>query len=180
MYLPPVYLFETAGQCAKWVIDAGEKYQKRSFRNSCLILTGNGLQLLTVPVRKGKTNAPIRDVAICYDEPWHIKHLRAIQTAYGNSPCFIHFFHELEIHLMQRHQWLWDLNLELLEWVRSTGIVPQFDFIVNEEQNATPHSPEMNRSNYGDFSVKPYLQLFSPDEFISNLSILDKLFQNCI
>ena len=181
MYLPPIHLWEAAAQKGSWSIDAAEHYHKRSFRNSCLILTSAGLQLLTIPVCKGKTNALIRDVAISYDEPWPVKHLRAIQTAYGNSPCFIHFFPELESILMKRHSWLWDLNMELITWIQSTGIVESFEVLIQDKQEDRQyHIPLIDRSNYQQFMVTPYIQLFSPTTFIHNLSILDKLFQDCV
>jgi hypothetical protein len=114
-YLPPVDWF-LAFATHEVLIEQHEHYSKGSYRNRCHIIAVNGFQRLTIPLRKGKNEQqPIKDVRIAYDEPWQIRHWRAITTAYGNSPFFEHFEDWFRpFYMEKRHERLWDWNMELL------------------------------------------------------------------
>lgn len=57
------------------------------FENRQRIKTAQGVQWLTVPVRR-KIDTPIRDVMIATDQPWQRKHWRTIELAYQRAPFF--------------------------------------------------------------------------------------------
>ena len=52
-YLPPVSYFVAIAQSDSAVIEVGENYQKQSYRSRCNILTSNGVQKLSIPIRRG-------------------------------------------------------------------------------------------------------------------------------
>ncbi|MFM7400094.1 MAG: WbqC family protein [Bacteroidota bacterium] len=117
-YLPPVSWCRHAVAAGELVLEAHEHFQKGSWRNRCEIAGPNGRQLLSIPLVKGKNNKmPVRDVRIAYDEPWQRQHWRSIRTAYGSAPFFEHYAHELTAFYEKKYVFLFDLNLELIEFV---------------------------------------------------------------
>ncbi|MBL7828793.1 MAG: WbqC family protein [Saprospiraceae bacterium] len=117
-YLPPVSWCFNFWNASAVELEACEHYQKGSWRNRCQIAGPNGPQLLSIPLVKGKHNQlPIREVRIAYDEPWQRQHWRSIKTAYGNAPFFEHYTEELQPFYEKRFDFLFDFNLELMEWL---------------------------------------------------------------
>lgn len=169
---------EAAVRYGSWSWFQDDQYRKHSFRNACYIWTAQGRQLLSVPVRKGKSSQLTRDVLISYDEPWQLKHLRALQTAYGNTTFFLHYIEDIEKLLGKKPKYLLDLNLSIAHWLLSLQKYRGIRF------SMVDHRPEehvdffIDRRNYELIKVEPYTQLFSVGNFQNNLSILDKLFQD--
>ena len=166
-YLPPVSWMMLAYQAEELVIEAHENYQKGSWRNRCTILGPNGIQPLSVPLRKGKNQKQlIRDVEIAYEEPWQQVHWRSIQAAYGNSPYFEHFSHEIEPFYHKKHRFLFDLNLELIQWITSTL---GWDKSIELSARYTEDRPENDYRNMlspkknlpDSLPMHPYPQVFS-------------------
>ncbi|MDQ3015876.1 MAG: WbqC family protein [Bacteroidota bacterium] len=119
-YIPSVEYFVHWIHSGQLLIEGYEHYQKKSWRNKTAIIGSDTPLSLSVPLRKGKNQAkPIRDVEIAYDEPWHKIHLHSIQTAYGKTA----FFEEVETSLIEiynaKPSKLWDLNMILLEALKS-------------------------------------------------------------
>lgn len=111
----PIYIASQWVNAHSLIIEACETYQKRSFRNKYYIATNQGIQLLSIPLLKGKHNQQsIRDVKIAYYEPWVDKHLRAIKSAYGNAPYFEHYYTKIEQIFSRRHTFLFDFNQEIM------------------------------------------------------------------
>ena len=101
------------------MIEQYENYNKRSLRNKTLINTMKGPLRLSVPLKKGKhERAPIKSVRIAYDEPWQKIHWQSIQSAYGRAPFFEHYEQEIKAALLKRHEFLFDMNLEIIELIR--------------------------------------------------------------
>lgn len=104
------------------VLEAHEHYQKKSYRNRCLMITPQGRKTLSVPLKGGKNNQmPIKDVQISYDENWVVQHLRTLKMSYSQSPFYEYYIHEVEAILNKSHKYLWDLNLETLHFVRKVS-----------------------------------------------------------
>lgn len=95
-------------------LDAQEAFRKQTWRNRCRILTAQGVDTLIVPVVEGRSGVPIREARIDYRQPWLNRHRRAIQTAYGKAPYFVHYGEAFERVFQKRPAFLFDLNLELL------------------------------------------------------------------
>jgi hypothetical protein len=182
-YFPPVSWMACAKNHSSIRLEAWEHYQKGSWRNRCHIAGPNGMQRLSIPLKKGKHQQTlIRQVEISYDEPWQTNHWRSICTAYGNAPYFEHYAPDLEQFYIQKTPLLFDFNLQLLEWIwkqlgwkqaiQSTGQFelepqsePDFRGIFNPNKPVpsswqTPHYPQVFTERFG---------------FQANLSVLDLL-----
>ncbi len=161
-----------------------ENYQKGSYRNRTHIVGANGIERLSVPLRSGKhQQKPIREVEIAYDEPWQLVHWRAIRTAYGNSAYFDHYGPEVEAILNTRFRFLFDLNLEFLQfYCKAIGLtIPalsqEYQRIPLDRQDLRNSVTPSNTEEDINFRSLPYFQVFDDRHgFIGNLSTLDLLF----
>lgn len=98
------------------VLEAWEHHQKGSFRNRCRIDGANGIQSLSIPLRKGKhQQMPVKEVRIAHEVDWPLIHWRTIVSAYGRSPYFEHYRDALEACYRRKERFLWDWNLRLME-----------------------------------------------------------------
>ena len=95
-------------------IEAYEHFEKQSYRNRCVIYGPNGPQNLIVPVDRSGWRSPIKDLKISYAEDWVANHLRALESAYNNSAFFAVLGDELFNVIQKKHNYLFDLNMELL------------------------------------------------------------------
>jgi hypothetical protein len=149
-------------------IDSVENYQKRSQRNKYKILAANGIEELSVPLRKGKSaQKNITEVLIAYDEDWITNHLKSIKSAYGNSAYFEHYFPKIEKLFHQKFEKIYDLNMAALSLILSTL---KMDIAIENSQ-------EFLKIYEAEYQRKPYPQVFENKYgFSENLSILDLLF----
>lgn len=151
------------------LIDLHENYQKRSYRNRYDILTSNGKQSLSIPLKKGKNEKQrIDEVLISYDENWPNQHLHAIRSAYGKSPYFEHYFPLIETLLKNRFEKLVELNdaslRKLLKTLRLNIDVAYTSTFIPDKHLVI-------------YTEKRYPQVFEYKfDFTKNLSIIDLLF----
>ncbi len=185
-YFPPVQYFSKLLSYPSVLIEQHEHYVKGSFRNRCHIASVQGVQRLSIPLRKGKNQRlPIREVEIAYDEPWQSQHWTALQSAYGNSPFFDFFADELEPFFRKKHQFLFELNWELLHLVgRFLRLKSELRLTETYLHELPPEAldfrgkilPKHPMEDEHFFPVK-YSQVFEDRlGFLPNLSILDLLF----
>ncbi len=179
-YFPPIITFGLF-QAQKVVFEACETYQKRSFRNKCLIASEKGVQRLTVPLSKGKHESqPITEVSISYDEPWQARHFNTIQSAYGSSAYYDEYIGAVRSLLFKQERFLFLYNLHIIR-----GICKLLDFesysCVSKEYLPGSHYDldlrnVMTPRSY-DMALPQYPQVFGDRySFKRNLSILDLLF----
>jgi hypothetical protein len=154
-----------------------ENYQKRSYRNKCLILAANGILPLTIPLKKGKNNkSPISKVEISYEENWQINHIRSIKSAYTSSPYYEYYMDDIEELINSKHIYLYNFNLNIIKWfckVLDITLLESEEYI-KEMPNDLRHVilPKSRIDN-----LTSYIQVFSEKyEFQSDLSILDLIF----
>lgn len=175
-YFPPAHWFTLAGQCGGWYTEAHENYQKGGWRNRCRIAGPNGVQLLSVPLEKGKhQKKPIQEVRISYRQEWWREHEQAIRTAYGRSPYFEYYAEDLFAVARSQPATLWALNqgltetvLRLLHWD-----IPRLE----TEAFVSAGSPDFHRLPQPAASLNPYPQVFTDRHgFLPGLSVLDGLF----
>ncbi len=179
--LGPIYSYVQYLDRHKIIIEKNENYQKRSPRNRYEILTANGLCSLSIPLKKGKNQQKnIAEVTISYDEPWHLKHLHALRSAYGKSAYFEFYYDRLQHVYMQKHSSLLTFNTELLKlmlhFLKLDIIIDFTDtyLITYDEQLIEDFRNQLLPTSL-NFEVYP--QVWSGKfDFISNLSILDLLF----
>ena len=117
-YLPSVAYMAVLARHGSVVIEQKETFPKQTFRNRAAIATGNGVLMLNVPVvRPYGNHTRTEQMTLSYNEPWHIRHWRAIVAAYSAAPYFLYYRDELEHILLQRHERLLDLNDALLRYL---------------------------------------------------------------
>ena len=93
------------------------QYVRRGYMNRNKILTVDGPKWLTVPVKKCPRDTPILKVPISYDVDWINTIEGTLLHVYGNAPYFDTVFDLVHGVLLQKPQWLWELNTMLLEVV---------------------------------------------------------------
>lgn len=124
-YFPNILIMGSAVYSGKLSIQTNENYQKRSLRNSCNILTANGVINLAIPLKAGKNNhSPIKSVLISYDTPWKKLHKRTIETAYKRSAFYEHYKDVIENALSYQTEFLFDFNYQILLLFRKTLKLP--------------------------------------------------------
>lgn len=188
-YFPPLEYLSKIILFSNISIEAHEHYQKGSYRNRCHIATSQGVQALSVPLKKGKNaQMPIRDVAIAYDIDWQRQHWQSLKTAYGSAPFWEHYAPMLEPLFSKKNTYLFDLNLDILDFIlkilkiKNSITITLTDTYVAENADDTSL---INREGVLDLrnQISPkrtslygakYAQVFEDKHgFLPNLSILD-------
>jgi len=165
-------------------IEQFENWEKMSFRNRCIVAGSNGLIHLTVPVENGRNqHCLFKDIKINNREKWQLQHWRTIQSCYGKAPFFEYYKIWLEAFFLERKFiYLFDMNLEVLEWVLKilkSGINPVLtkSYQKDQESDLIDYRKKWLPKNYLSITVnQEYFQLFTDKiGFQKNLSILDLL-----
>lgn len=178
-FLPPISFFILLAK-ESVTIEKHENYQKRSFRNKCIIATSEGPLTLTVPLRKGKHQSqPVTEVTIAYDEPWQNIHLSSISTAYHNAPFFEYYFNKLESIYRNAGDHLFLFNNKLLGEICDLLQLdfPPFTGKYLKDPGGIDWRGIVTPRNYHKIRVPKYNQVFEDrHEYLNNLSIIDLLF----
>lgn len=183
-YLPSVAYIAILARHNTVVIEQKETFPKQTFRNRAVIATGNGKLMLNVPsVRPFGNHTLTEQIVISYNEPWNIRHWRAIVSAYSAAPYFIYYCDELEQILLQRHNRLLDLNDAILNYLLQKFKISchisyskVFTPPTNNDlryQLTNKHSLIMNNSCYFPNYTQVFDNLYG---FQPNLSAIDLLF----
>jgi hypothetical protein len=184
-YFPVVNWIKYSFQKKYIVLSSCEAWQKMSFRNRTVICGGNGLINLSVPVRQGRNQRiPFNEVEIFYRENWQLNHWRSIVSCYGKAPFFDYYRFDLEKFFSKRHNYLFDLNLAILEWLKkmlnfpAEIIIAGNDKIVDYKQFMDDISSKWLPKNFQkDDEIVRYAQVFEDRiGFQPNVSVLDLLF----
>jgi hypothetical protein len=116
-YLPPVSYFSLIHKADEVLIEKEENYIKQTYRNRCYILSVNGIQALSIPVRLGSFHkTALKDIRIDYSRRWQQVHLGALNAAYKSSPYFEYYFEDIAGIITANHAFLLDLNMELIRY----------------------------------------------------------------
>ena len=160
-----------------------EYFQKQTYRNRFDILTGNGVQTLTIPIEStGGERTLLRDIRISPEYNGK-KTLQAIRSAYGNSAMYDFIDVELEELFLKEEKFLIDFNSKAHEWsCRWFPLIPKGRLIeskIPEERLAEPKIIDERWKQRGTRPVelKGYPQVFADRfSFEKDLSILDAIF----
>ena len=170
-----------------------EYFQKQTYRNRFDILTGNGVQTLTIPVEStGGERKLLRDIRISPEYNGK-KTLQAIRSAYGNSAMYDFIEHELEELFLKEEKFLFDFNMKAHDWsCRWFPQIPKERLVeskilderlieskIPEERLAEPKILDERWKVKGTRPVelKSYPQVFADRfPFEKDLSILDAIF----
>lgn len=184
-YFPVVNWFKYSFQKKYIILSSCEPYQKMTFRNRAVICGSNGLINLSVPIMQGRNlRVPFKEVRISYHENWQTNHWRGIVSCYNKSPFFDYYSGELEDFFQKQHTYLFDLNLEILNWLKkvigfSSEIVTIDSYDATEYKEVAENiSNKWLPKNYqaGNDFVR-YIQVFEDRiGFQPNVSILDLMF----
>ena len=183
-YLPPVGYFSLLQKLGEdFLIEKHEHLAKQTYRNRASIYSPNGKLDITVPVVKGaKTHTKMKDVRISYDFNWQRLHWLSLESCYRSSAYFEFYEDELSRFYTNKFEFLFDYNLELLEWLnkklklnKSFGVTGEyFDDIKPELDFRSIMNPKKQEDIINN---KPYYQVFEDKhQFLPNLSIVDLLF----
>jgi hypothetical protein len=186
-YFPPLQYLSKFVLFEKVYIEQFENYTKQTYRNRCEILGANGPVSLIVPVVKGRSKKiKIKDLQISYDNDWQRNHWRTLFSAYNASPFFEFYKDDILPFFEKRRKYLLDLNLGihemlcgLMEIDTHLNLTNNFEDIPENTLNYREFlSPKKNKTLPDPlFQPQEYTQVFSEKfDFISNLSILDLLF----
>jgi hypothetical protein len=166
------------------VIEQHETWPKQTFRNRTTIITDKGKQSLTVPVKKINGNhTKTLEIKISHREKWHLKHWRAIETAYRNSPYFLYYSDDIKNILFSTPSSLINLNNKLIKHICEVigincSITYSERFIKDTENDTLDLRYKISPKLSCTLKTFPeYIQVFTEKQpFIPNASILDLLF----
>jgi len=183
-YFPPISYVAAMLDKQVVVVEQYETFPKQTYRNRAVVATANGLLSLTVPVvRINGNHTYTKDMAICYNENWAVKHWRAIESAYNSSPYFLYYKDEVEAILNKQYIGLVDLNMDILSFVFkklkvAKDIMLSTDFVLAEDvATIEDYHNRFSPKNKEILQLPPYDQVFEDRYgFQTDISILDLLF----
>lgn len=179
-YFPPIeWFFHLMGRDGA-LIEVHENFIKQTYRNRCRILSSNGKLDLVIPVINDGSKTLITEKKISYAEQWQIKHWRAIESAYKNSPYFEYFEEEIKNVLMEREENLFLFNKKLIDCIFKILRV-KFELRETEEYYKLDAREDLrvliDPKVKDNLSFPEYYQVFKHKTgFVPNLSVLDLLF----
>lgn len=208
VYLPWLGLFHKIALADKYVFFNQVQYLPKDWMNRNKIKTNSISTMLTVPVlRKGHRDEITSNLLINNSENWRKKHLRSIYINYKKTPFFGDYYSFFEDVYSRDWVYLADLNEYMLKWfLQELNIKTEFlkasdfdfvgtksDLVLNmckelradtyifgslgkDYANQEQFSDENIKLIFQDYNHPSYSQLHG--EFVSNLSIIDLLF-NC-
>ncbi len=163
-------------------IEVHSPYQRKSYRNRCLIMGANGKMPLSIPVTNHKNEKTLlKDTLVSYDTPWQKQHWRSIVSAYNSSPFFEYYKDAIEASYQNTFEHLIDLNLDLTQVIlEEIGADIELIQTIEKSENTQYRylvNPKIPLAKDTQFKVIPYRQVFAEKHaFEGNLSILDLLF----
>jgi hypothetical protein len=182
-YFPPISTLWAASNSDGVLLEVTENYQKKSTRNRSKILGVNGIEVLSVPLKKGKNNKmSISQVEISYQDNWKNKHLNSIKSAYGNAPYFEFYYDAIEQIINTKHDLLIDLNQSLFDFInQSLDLDLEIKRTESYAKAYTSLDCDLRSLKFNDpkiqgYTAKKYNQVFEEKHgFIADISILDLL-----
>lgn len=176
-YFGPIPYYSILVNSNNYIFEKNENFVKQTTRNRCSIYSSAGKLNLSIPrIRKNSSKTIIKDIRICYNEPWQKIHLKSIITCYNSSPFFDYYKEKISKIYESKATFLIDFNL------KSHLLV--MDFLkLNSSLNYTKKFEKIYKSadyrNYAFHSKEDYTydQVYSTkNNFIKDLSVLDLIF----
>lgn len=181
-YFPTIEWFEVFLNSKEVVLEQYEFFERKSYRNRCLVAGPNGEITLSVPLAGGRNQKKImKDVKISYDENWQAQHWKTIKTCYNSTPYFEYFEHDIFKFFQTKFSFLIELNVASVELILKLSKLKRiFTFtnsyhehveLIDYRNSFFPNKNEISETK------KTYIQPFADRfGFIPNLSVLDMLF----
>lgn len=176
---PPVHWWIHALQ-SDVRLDSTRTYQKQTLRNRFAILTSNGPQILSVPVRSTHGQALPHSSIRLGEGKWRLEHLHAIRSAYGRAAYFEHYYPIIEKSYAPHFQYLHEMahaSQMLLNSAMQKKAIPAPLFVQGSDSIAEESSRLLSQTLEPTFlgiQEPGYPQVFSDRfAFHSNLSYID-------
>jgi len=120
-FLPWLGFFEQMHRVQTFVVLDDVQHTKQDWRvrNRIRSDSPEGFTWLSVPVRKHRVEAQVRDIEVSYDHDWTRKHLNLIHQYYAKAPYFEAVFPELKRILGMKPASLVDLDMQLTVMIAS-------------------------------------------------------------
>lgn len=149
--------------------------QKQTYRNRCYILSPNGRQTLVVPTQKNNESRRLKDIKISYAENWQKEHYKSLEAAYRRSPYFEYYEYVFEDLLNSKHEFLIDLNLDILErLLKILNIDTQISLSESYINGSENDFREKYNTKSKPLELPHYTQVFNEKlGFVTDLSIID-------
>jgi hypothetical protein len=183
-YLPPVGYFSGLKELNyNFLLEKEEHFPKQTYRNRARIYSPNGDLDLIIPVVRGaKVHTKVKEVKISNDFNWQRLHWKSLESCYRNSAYFEFYEDEFVVFYQQKFDYLFDFNLQLLEWLfKQLKKEPVFDFTTEYLKDPGPGLDYRAKLHFkqqvAEDHFKPYFQVFDDRHgFKPNLSVVDLLF----
>ena len=185
-FLPNIEYFCALFRHKRVLLESNESYVKGSYRNKAFIVTSNGRQRLSIPLKRGKHQQKnIQAVEISDSEDWQRQHWKSIKTAYENAPFWEDYADELATLLLHPSKTLWVYNLNLLQGLIDILQLECDIGFTKEYQKAHPERKDLRQrlhpknDSWVMDNIEPvaYGQVFEDRQhFIPNVSIIDLIF----
>jgi len=133
-YLPWLGYFDKMRRADVFCFLDNVQYKKNDWQNRNRIKTARGWQWLTVPVHY-RYPQKINEVTINHTVNWKKKHLQALISTYNRAPFFNEFKPIFEQVYSQYWEFLFDLNIALIERLKAA---------IGLEQRPTVKSSDFN------------------------------------
>jgi len=176
-YLAPLSYYALIIKSPNSIIEQYEHFKKQTIRSRCSIYSSNGSLVLSVPkVRKSSSKTLIKDIQICYTEPWQKIHWNAIQSSYNSSPFFEYYMDEIFVIYNTKEKYLIDLNIKTHQLILK---FLQIDSKINlsNNYNSQTELEDFRDKKFQSINNPVYDQVFSIKKgFTPNLSIIDLVF----
>lgn len=180
-YFPSISHFAVMAQSESITFEMEDNFQKQTNRNRTYIYSPNGIQLLNIPVKHSKNaHQKTKDVVIENEFDWQKQHFKSLEAAYRSSPFFEFFEDDIAPIFEKKHNFLMDLNMEVLE-ITARCLRMKLEFSRTSEYfHETVNTSDFRYLANGKKdlnSFEKYQQVFDDKHgFINNLSVLDLLF----
>ncbi|MEL1254947.1 WbqC family protein [Flavobacterium sp. DGU38] len=180
-YFPSISHFAVIAQSETITFEMEDNFQKQTNRNRTYIYSPNGIQLLNIPVKHSKTaHQKTKDILIENEFDWQKQHFKSLEAAYRSSPFFEYFEEDIIPIFEKKHNFLMDLNFEVLDTVTKClrmklefGKTAEYFHDVSDFADFRHLANGKKDTN----SFEKYPQVFDDKHgFINNLSVLDLLF----
>ena len=190
-YFAPIQWYQKLNRYDVCLIEQHDHFVKQTYRNRCVIATANGVQTLSIPIKKfDDVKCEMKDVYISDHDNWRHQHWNALLSAYGESPFFEYYQDDIRPFYEKKWKFLFDFNMEITHTLCElldiqSDIRPTEEFLPMDKTGETvlPYADfrEVIRPKRpladADFVPKPYYQVYEQKiGFQPNLSILDLLF----
>ena len=157
-FCPWLNFFIRVNKADYFIILDDIQFNRRGWLNKDFIKTANGVQKITVPVKKiSRENSFVNSIKISYENEWTSTFLKTLQMNYSRSINYPNNIKVIENILKNKYEYLIDLNLEFIKY---------FFFILNIKTKIIKSS-ELNLLKKGSNKILEICQLLDCSEYIT-------------